>query len=154
MSGAEIQANAFDTARRDFPLRGAGGTVDALLVVLMGLAAPLLNMRMAPMRALPIVGAIAAAFPGTTGAGGVDRAALGRAVLGDPATGQPFEQPGVAAQIGTAAMKRGLITYPGSGAADGRRGDHLLLGPPLSITAAEVDEMLELLEAALQDVLG
>ena len=31
-----------------------------------------------------IVAAIEAAFPGTTGAGGVDRAALGAAVLGDP----------------------------------------------------------------------
>jgi dephospho-CoA kinase len=32
-----------------------------------------------------LVGAIEAAFPGTTGAGGVDRAALGERVLGDPA---------------------------------------------------------------------
>lgn len=32
-----------------------------------------------------LAGAIEAAFPGTTGAGGVDRAALGERVLGDPA---------------------------------------------------------------------
>jgi dephospho-CoA kinase len=32
-----------------------------------------------------LVGAIEAAFPGSTGADGVDRAALGKAVLGDPA---------------------------------------------------------------------
>jgi len=47
------------------------------------------------------VAAIAAAFPGTTGAGGVDRAALGRAVLGDPAALARLESivhPAVAAE--------------------------------------------------------
>ena len=76
------------------------------------------------------------------------------AVLGDPATGQACETPGIAARIGAAALKRGLITYPGSGAEPNGRGDHLLLGPPLSITAAEVDELLALLAGALEDVLG
>ena len=48
-----------------------------------------------------VVAAIAAAFPGTTGAGGVDRAALGRAVLGDPAALARLESivhPAVAAE--------------------------------------------------------
>ena len=75
-------------------------------------------------------------------------------VLGDLATGQAFETPGIASRIGAAALKRGLITYPGSGAEPNGRGDHLLLGPPLSITAAEVDELLALLAGALEDVLG
>lgn len=76
------------------------------------------------------------------------------AVLGDPATGQAFETPGIAARIGAAAMRRGLIVYPGSGAEGEGRGDHLLLGPPLSITGSEVDELLTLLAGALEDVLG
>ena len=62
MSGAEIQANAFDTARRGFPLRSAGATLDTVLIVVMGLLAPLLNLRMSPLRALPILGAAAAVF--------------------------------------------------------------------------------------------
>jgi adenylate cyclase len=62
MSGPEIQANAFDTARRDFPLRSASATVDALIVVLMGLIAPLLALRMSQARALPILVVIAALY--------------------------------------------------------------------------------------------
>lgn len=71
------------------------------------------------------------------------------AVLGDPETGEAFGAPGIAARIGAEAMRRGLITYPGSGAVPGGRGDHLLLGPPLSISAAEVEELLGLLGEAL-----
>jgi adenylate cyclase len=62
MAGAEIQANAFDTARRHFPLRSASTTVNTLLVVLLGLLAPLLSLRLSPLRALPIVGAVAGGF--------------------------------------------------------------------------------------------
>ncbi|MFK7601113.1 aspartate aminotransferase family protein [Deinococcus sp. SM5_A1] len=75
-------------------------------------------------------------------------------VLGDPATGQAFGTPGLADRVAAAARARGLITYPGSGAVDGVRGDHLLLGPPLSITAAEVEEMLAGLDGALADTRG
>lgn len=70
-------------------------------------------------------------------------------VLGDPATGQAYERPGLADRVATAAREEGLLTYPGSGAVDGVRGDHLLLGPPLSITPAEVDLLLERLDRAL-----
>ncbi|MFB9994252.1 aspartate aminotransferase family protein [Deinococcus oregonensis] len=70
-------------------------------------------------------------------------------VLGDPATGKAYETPGLAERIAAAARARGLITYPGSGAVDGVRGDHLLLGPPLNISGAEVEEMLAALDGAL-----
>ncbi|MDK2013796.1 MULTISPECIES: aminotransferase family protein [unclassified Deinococcus] len=70
-------------------------------------------------------------------------------VLGDPATGQAFERPELADRVAAAAREEGLLTYPGSGAVDGVRGDHLLLGPPLSITADEVDLLLERLDRAL-----
>ncbi|MBB5233000.1 aminotransferase class III-fold pyridoxal phosphate-dependent enzyme [Deinococcus budaensis] len=69
--------------------------------------------------------------------------------LGDPATGQAYETPGAADRVARAAWERGLITYPGTGALDGTRGDHLLLGPPLSISDAEVDELLAALDGAL-----
>jgi len=62
MAGPEIQANAFDTARRDFPLRSASQTVNTLIVVLMGLIAPLLALRMSQLRALPIVLIVAALY--------------------------------------------------------------------------------------------
>jgi len=45
----------------------------------------------------------------------------------------------VAERIGEAAFARGLIIYPGSGNADGVRGDQLLIGPPLVIAEDEVD---------------
>jgi adenosylmethionine-8-amino-7-oxononanoate aminotransferase len=72
-------------------------------------------------------------------------------VLGDPATGRSFDTPGVAARIGRKAFGLGLIVYPGSGAVDGTRGDHLLLGPPLSLSDLQADELLELLGASLAD---
>jgi adenylate cyclase len=62
MPGAEIQANAFDTARRGFPLRSASSALDTLLIVVMGMLAPLLSLRLSPLRALPIVGVAAAGF--------------------------------------------------------------------------------------------
>ena len=69
-------------------------------------------------------------------------------VLGDPETGVSFQTPGVAARIGRAAFGCGLITYPGSGAQGGVRGDHLLLGPPLSLSDLQADELLEKLDRA------
>ena len=71
-------------------------------------------------------------------------------VLGDPETGQSFQTPGMAARVGRAAFGLGLITYPGSGAVNGVRGDHLLLGPPLSLTDGQADELLEKLDAAFE----
>ena len=62
MAGAEIQANAYETARRGFPLRGAGATLDTAIIVLLGLLAPLLTMRIPVLRVLPIVGVVAAGF--------------------------------------------------------------------------------------------
>ncbi len=70
-------------------------------------------------------------------------------VLGDPDTGEAFAAPGIADRLARAAFERGLITYPGSGAVDGVRGDHLLLGPPLTTTDDEADEFLALLDEAL-----
>jgi adenosylmethionine-8-amino-7-oxononanoate aminotransferase len=51
-----------------------------------------------------------------------------------------------------AARRRGLLVYWSTGCADGRDGDLLLLGPPLVIGDAEVDEAVTLLGAAIEEV--
>jgi cation transport ATPase len=58
----------------------------------------------------------------------------------------------LAAAIVAAARERGLLVYPSTGCADGRDGDLLLLGPPLVIGDAEVDETVTLLGAAIEEV--
>src|SRR5439155_20390981 len=49
MSGAEIEANAIETALRGFPLQSASSVVNILLIVLLGLIAPLLGLRWGPV---------------------------------------------------------------------------------------------------------
>ncbi len=63
--------------------------------------------------------------------------------------GQPGE---VAKSLGDDAFHHGLIIYPGSGAARGVEGDHVLIAPPLTITSTEIDELLDGLRASLQRV--
>ncbi len=49
-----------------------------------------------------------------------------------------------------AAFKRGLLTYPGSGGADGSRGDHILICPPFIITKEQIGELVNILREAIQ----
>ena len=57
------------------------------------------------------------------------------------------------ARIKRAAMVRGLICYPGGGTADGSKGDHILLAPPFILEDAQLQELVDKLEAALADAL-
>jgi adenosylmethionine-8-amino-7-oxononanoate aminotransferase len=68
-------------------------------------------------------------------------------------TKEPFP-PGsfVAKRVSETAMNKGLIVYPVSGCADGKKGDGLLLSPPLTITAGEIDVLLKLLRETLADL--
>ncbi len=50
------------------------------------------------------------------------------------------------------ALDKGLILYPGHGAIDGVKGDHISAYPPLTISAAEIDEMIEILHATVGEV--
>ena len=50
-----------------------------------------------------------------------------------------------------AAFQRGLMVYAMGGTLDGRRGDHLLLAPPYTVTETGIDTILDLLQAALED---
>jgi adenosylmethionine-8-amino-7-oxononanoate aminotransferase len=52
-----------------------------------------------------------------------------------------------------AGMEHGLMCYPGSGTADGMRGDHILLAPPFNVNAGHVEEAVGKLGAALDQAL-
>ena len=62
MSGPEVAANATATLLRGAPLRTAPGWLNVLLVVALGMAAPLAAVRIGRWRALLAVLALAAAF--------------------------------------------------------------------------------------------
>lgn len=49
-------------------------------------------------------------------------------------------------------MARGLIVYYGTGLADGVDGDAILLGPPLAVNEAQIDEIVAVLHKAITEV--
>ena len=51
------------------------------------------------------------------------------------------------------AFSRGLLIYPGGGAADGRSGDHILLAPPYNVTDDELEMIVDLLGQTVDAVL-
>jgi adenosylmethionine-8-amino-7-oxononanoate aminotransferase len=59
----------------------------------------------------------------------------------------------VTERVVAAARRRGLLVYSSTGHAGSGDGDLLLLGPPLVITDAEVDETIETLGEAIEAVL-
>jgi adenosylmethionine-8-amino-7-oxononanoate aminotransferase len=78
---------------------------------------------------------------------------LGVELVRDRETKEPFPADlRVADRLDEAALRRGLVLYPGRGHVDGARGDQFLIGPPLTITAQEVDLLLDLLDGALSDL--
>lgn len=71
----------------------------------------------------------------------------------DKATKEPFDpSQKVNAMVFHAAFKRGLITYPGSGGADGISGDHTLICPPFIITKKQIDTLVNILCEAIDEV--
>ena len=59
---------------------------------------------------------------------------------------------GVPAAVRSAAMKNGLICYPGGGTADGIDGAHILLAPPFICQTKHIDELVGKLEKVLAAV--
>ncbi|SES11526.1 Adenosylmethionine-8-amino-7-oxononanoate aminotransferase [Salipaludibacillus aurantiacus] len=44
------------------------------------------------------------------------------------------------------SLKNGAVLYPGQGQVKGEKFDHILLGPPLTITTQEIDKLITILE--------
>ena len=62
MPGAEVQANAIETAVHRFPLRSTPRWLDVLLIVLFGLLAPAISFRFRPLVSMSVSLATAIAF--------------------------------------------------------------------------------------------
>jgi adenosylmethionine-8-amino-7-oxononanoate aminotransferase len=73
----------------------------------------------------------------------------------DAATREPFERAERATERALAeAFDRGLVLWSNVGHVDGVRGDLLLVAPPLIVTDAHVDTLVELLVASIHTTLG
>lgn len=59
----------------------------------------------------------------------------------------------IAARVKQAAFRNGLIVYPANGTADGRAGDHVLIAPPFVIADAELEQLVDRLQAAIDETL-
>lgn len=71
----------------------------------------------------------------------------------DRATGKPFaDQPGVTAMVIDQAMQNGLIIYNASGGFIGPAGVTFMVGPPLTIFAREISDLVNLLDHTLSQV--
>ena len=74
--------------------------------------------------------------------------------VADRETKQPFDRAdGVTERINAAAFERDLTLYPCTSAVDGNVGDAVLLGPPLSVSEDDLDEMVDRLVASVQTTL-
>jgi len=74
--------------------------------------------------------------------------------VADRATKTPFPSHlGLAGQLKKAAMAEGLACYPMAGTRNGRDGDHVLLAPPFIMTESQMDDVVEMLGCAVDQVL-
>jgi len=75
---------------------------------------------------------------------------LGIELVKDQRTREPFPaESNVAETIRQAALQQNVLTYPSQGCLDGRRGDHLLLAPPFTVSASECSQIAQALEFAV-----
>ncbi len=78
----------------------------------------------------------------------------GLELVEDRATKAPFApERALHKALKKAAFEAGLICYPMGGTLDGRRGDHILLAPPLILEDAHIDEIVDKLSTAFRAVL-
>ncbi|MBK8989417.1 MAG: aspartate aminotransferase family protein [Chloroflexi bacterium] len=79
----------------------------------------------------------------------------GLEIVQDRATKTPFpSKQKIAWRLAERAFELGLVIYYSQGCADGASGDVIMLGPPLIINQAQIDEMLAVLELAVTEILG
>lgn len=75
-------------------------------------------------------------------------------LVADRGSKAPFDPAkGIAMAVGAAAKERGVMTYPSQGCIDGEKGDHVLLAPMYTATVKEIDIIVDILAAAVADVL-
>ncbi|MEP1765503.1 MAG: aspartate aminotransferase family protein [Sulfitobacter sp.] len=73
-------------------------------------------------------------------------------LVSDKTTKAPFPSASkLAPKIQHAALDQGLMCYPAQGCADGTNGDHILLAPSYTSTAAEIDEIVVAIAAAIDE---
>jgi adenosylmethionine-8-amino-7-oxononanoate aminotransferase len=78
---------------------------------------------------------------------------LGVELVRDRKSKEPFPTAwAVGRRVGAATLERGLVSYPGTGTADGVAGDHLLYTPPLIISREQIDEVVQILDESLSAV--
>ncbi|MGG4266092.1 aspartate aminotransferase family protein [Peribacillus simplex] len=65
----------------------------------------------------------------------------------------PFaRQVGLTTRLVNKAFAKGLLIYPAAGAIEGIAGDAVILSPPLVITNEEIDRLVKILEASLEEL--
>lgn len=72
----------------------------------------------------------------------------------DKSTKMPFPaSQSVAAAIGELALtdRYSIVIYPGSGTADGVNGDHIILAPPYTVTADDVEYIVHTVSRLIDD---
>jgi len=75
--------------------------------------------------------------------------------VADRSTLEPFPRSeGVCERVVRACLDRRMTVYPCTSAVDGRVGDAVLLGPPLSVSVADADAMVDRLIDAIRSVLS
>lgn len=80
---------------------------------------------------------------------------LGIELVAERETQAPFEpEARVSASIASRAFEAGLICYPGSGCADGQRGDQILLAPPFIINDNHRDVIVDRIVHAIRETIG
>lgn len=68
---------------------------------------------------------------------------VGLELVADRETKEPLPvEADTAAAIRLRALEEGLLTYPGSGTIDGRRGDHVLFAPPFVCTEDDIEQIV------------
>jgi adenosylmethionine-8-amino-7-oxononanoate aminotransferase len=76
-------------------------------------------------------------------------------LVADRETKAPFDPVlKLSGRVKAEAFERGLLVYPGTGTADGVRGDHVLLAPPYIVSDAEIDVIVERLGEAVDAATG
>jgi len=78
---------------------------------------------------------------------------IGIELVADRATREPFPRAArITEAVVRAARDRGLLVYSGTGNANGIDGDTILLGPPFTISDAELELVVERLAEAIESV--